>query len=201
MKFLPTGLKLALVLLAVATAPWTAVAEQEDDASAAAASERPIRDFAKGTWVAHTYGGYFNELGPNDQEGGFASVGASYHFVDNMSLGLEVSGYGISQPGPEAVAVAPGIVFRHHLFHTRRGSFFLDVTAAVVQASEQVPQGGTKFNFIEQAGMGITCDLRGNAHLLLGVRYLHLSNAQIEGDDRNPSINGVTAYVGLLFRL
>lgn len=164
-------------------------------------SDRPFTEFAKGTWTTQAYGGYLNELGPHDQEAGFGALGASYFFIDNMSLGLELVGYGVSQPGPEAFMGGPQLVFRHHLINTRPVSFFLDVTAAFAEANEQVPSGGTRFNFIEQAGMGITYGLRGNAHLLLGVRYYHLSNAQIEGPDRNPSNNGISAYAGLLFTL
>jgi hypothetical protein len=93
----------------------------------------------------------------------------------------------------------PGIIFRHHLVHTDRASFFLDLAAAFVEASDDVPTEGTRFNFIEQAGVGMTYHLQGNSHLLLGVRYLHLSNAGIEGQERNPSINGIAAYVGLMF--
>jgi hypothetical protein len=167
----------------------------------AAGSDRPFTEFARGTWTVQTYGGYLNELGPHDQEAGFAAFGGSYCFRDNMSLGLEVVGYGITQPGPDAVSGGPQIVFRHHLFNTRDTSFFLDLTAAFAEASERVPAEGTRFNFIEQFGAGLTRDLGDNAHLLAGVRYYHLSNASLEGHDRNPSNNGVVVYVGLLFTL
>jgi lipid A 3-O-deacylase len=188
-------LRLALLGLAMAaTAPARARAES-------ASSNAAFTEYAKGVWTVQTYGGYLNELGPHDQEGGFAAFGASYYFRDNMSLGLELVGYGISQPGPEAVAGGPQIVFRHHVVNTRDTSFFLDLTAAFAEASERVPPEGTRFNFIEQFGMGVTRDLRGNAHLLLGVRYYHLSNAGIEGGDRNPSNNGIVGYVGVLFTL
>jgi hypothetical protein len=36
-------------------------------------------------------------------------------------------------------------------------------------------------------------------YLMGGVRGTHLSNARSEGEDRNPSLNGVEGYVGLLF--
>ena len=62
-----------------------------------------------------------------------------------------------------------------------------------------MPEEGTRFNFIEQFGMGLTRDVGGRTHLLIGVRYYHLSNAGIEGQERNPSNNGVVAYLGLLF--
>lgn len=187
--------------LAMAATPSPG-AEPANPSPTTAPSDRPLTEFAKGTWTWQTYGGYLNELGPHDQEGGFAAVGASYAFVDNMTLGAELVGYGISQPGPDAAMLGPQFVFRHHLINERDTSFFLDVTIGFAQASERVPSEGTYFNFIEQFGMGVTRKLRdNNAHLLLGVRYYHLSNAGIEGQDRNPSNNGIVAYVGLLFTL
>ena len=36
-------------------------------------------------------------------------------------------------------------------------------------------------------------------YLLGGMRYLHFSNAQIDGKERNPSINAAEGYFGLLF--
>jgi hypothetical protein len=194
-------LALFVAILGLPMAVATSVALAEAAETEAFTSDRPFTEFAKGTWTIQTYGGYLNDFGPQDQEGGFATAGASYYFVDNMSLGLELVGYGISQPGPEAFAGGPQLAFRHHIINGRDWSFFFDVTAAFAEANERVPSGGTRFNFIEQAGMGLTYDLRGNSHLLLGVRYLHLSNAQMEGADRNPSINGISAYVGLMFTL
>ena len=161
----------------------------------------PRGDWDKGAWTFHTYGGYVNDLGPYDVEGGFAAAGFNYYLVDGISLGGEVAGYGISQPVHNAVAVAPGIVFRHHLVDTGNSSFFVDVAGAMFFANERVPDEGTDFNFATQAGIGLTQKLGGGSHLLLGVRFFHLSNANLEGDDRNPSLNGISAYVGLMFRL
>ena len=195
-----TRLIAPLVLLSLAAAPTPRLlAEIAPEVERSNAP--PFTDFPKGTWTLQTYGTYFNELGSEDVEAGIGTLGASYYFIDNMSLGLELSGFGISQPGDNAVAVGGGVIFRHHVIATRQGTFFLDLAASLFEASEDVPPGGTRFNFIEQAGIGVTCPLRGNAHLFLGVRYLHLSNAQIEGDDRNPSLNGVAAYAGIVFKL
>ena len=188
-----TPLTLTLLLTAVVATPR---ASAQDTRPA-----RPFTEYAKGTWTTQAYGGYLNELGPHDQEMVFGSFGASYYFVDNMSLGAELLGYFVSQPGPESFMAGPQGIFRHHLFNDRDTSLFLDITIGFVQGTERVPQDGTYFNFIEQAGLGVARRLEGNSHLLLGVRYYHLSNAQIEGDDHNPSNNGVCAYVGVLFTL
>jgi hypothetical protein len=160
-----------------------------------------LSHFAKGSWTFQTYAGYLNDLGAEDTEGGFATAGVSYYFVDDVSLGVEFSGYGLTQPGEDAVAGAAGVVLRHHLLHADRTGLFVDVAFAPAEASARVPQGGTRFNFFTQVGVGVTHALPGGPHLLLGARFAHVSNANIEGDDRNPSVNGVSAYAGLLFRL
>jgi hypothetical protein len=161
-------------------------------------SRRPL--FPKGTRTFQTYGGYLNDLGPQDQEGGFVSAGLGYYVFDGVSLSAELTGYGISQPGEDAVAGALGVVLRHHMVEFGDESFFVDVSFAPFEASHRVPQGGTRFNFVTQSGIGWAHGLSRDSNLMLGVRFIHLSNAQLEGNDRNPSINGISAYVGFMWR-
>lgn len=166
------------------------------------AGDEPIRPhFPQGTWTFQTYAGYLNDLGPQDTEGGFLSTGVGYFLWDGVSLSAEVSGYGISQPGDETLAGAIGVVLRHHLIERDHSSFFIDVAFAPIEALHRVPSGGTRFNYVTQCGIGLVHGLKNNSNLLLGVRYIHVSNAGLEGGDRNPSINGVSMYVGLMFRL
>ncbi len=160
--------------------------------------ERP-RQFQKGDWSFQTYGGYWNELGSGDQEAVFGTVGVGYYFVDNMSLNAEFTGMGVWQPGDDAVAGELHLLLRHHLFKNDRWSFFLDVGMGVFEADEEMPAGGTRFNFTTQTGPGLTYRLSDNLNLMIGGRFLHLSNAQIEGAVHNPSINAAVGYVGLIY--
>lgn len=187
------------LLVVAATAP----------ALAASPSSEP-GGFEKGSWTFQSYAGYVNDLGPYDVEMGFASVGVGYHFVDNMSLSAEVTGYGIGQPegdgdvadeGGNALAGGAGVVFRHHIFQAGETSLFIDVAASLFEASERVPAEGTRWNYATQTGLGIVHGSGPGPNLLLGVRFFHLSNADMHGDDRNPALNGVGAYAGVVFRL
>jgi len=168
--------------------------------SARAAGEHP-HEFDKGTWTFQSYGGYFNDLGPFDVEGGFGSAGVSYYFVDGMSVGAEVTGYGISQPVNNAAAGSVGLVFRHHLIDTGNSTLFVDVTGAAFEATDNVPAEGTQFNFFTTLGLGLTQNLGGGTHLMFGVRYFHVSNANLFGDDENPALNGISFYAGLMIKL
>jgi hypothetical protein len=170
-------------------------------ALSAGADEPPRGQFAKGTWTFQSYGGYFNDLGPYDVEGGFGSAGFSYYFVDGMSVGLEASGYGLSQPVNNAAAGSVGLAFRHHLIDTGNSTVFVDVTGSAFEATRDVPAEGTQFNFFTTLGLGVTQHLGGKSNLMFGVRYFHLSNANLFGDDVNPALNGVSVYVGVMIKL
>jgi hypothetical protein len=129
------------------------------------------------------------------------AVGAGYYVFDNVSLGAEVSAYGAWQKPSDAFAYGMAGVLRHHFLTFDRGTLFADVAFGPVEGTRRIPSAGTYFNFITRTGIGTTIQLRDNLYFLGGVRYLHLSNAQIEGKKRNPSINGIEGVVGLMWKL
>ena len=62
-----------------------------------------------------------------------------------------------------------------------------------------LPGIGVRKDFATRTGLGVSYHLQGNMYLLTGVRYFHISNAHIEGRLRNPSINGVEGFLGLMW--
>ncbi len=140
-----------------------------------------------------------NAYGPDQADIAALELGGNYFIRDNFSLGVEIAGYGVSQPGDDAAAVGLSGVFRHHLFDWDRKTLFFDGSFGPFEASEQVPGGGTRFNFVSRLGAGMTFDLQNDTKLMAGARWWHLSNAQIEGARRNPSINGIELYIGLMW--
>lgn len=129
-------------------------------------------------------------------------VGGHYFVSDSVSLGGMVSAAGVWQPGDDTDAAMFGLagVLRHHLARFERATVFADVAFGPVQATRRVPGEGTHFNFITRTGPGATLQLNDRLHLMLAVRYWHLSNARIEGRERNPSLNGAEVAVGLMWR-
>jgi hypothetical protein len=112
-----------------------------------------------------------------------------------------VTSYAVDQPGDDAVAASAGLLMRHHFLRWPRSTLFIDVGQSIFYGSDEVPPGGTHLNFAFRAGPGFTYQLRERAHLIGGMRYFHLSNARRRGAERNPSINGVEAYLGLMWEL
>ncbi|MDB5297306.1 MAG: lipid 3-O-deacylase PagL [Phycisphaerales bacterium] len=167
--------------------------------SPSAAPALPRDDFAAGTRAASLYLGYDRTF-VGDPQAGFAAVGLGYYFRDGMSLTAEARTYGFDQDaGSDAALFELDLMFRHHVVRGDGWSLYLDLGAGVTQATRAVPTGGTHFNFIEEAGAGATLRLADGVHLFGGARYWHLSNARIDGVDKNPALNGVGAYVGVMW--
>jgi len=76
----------------------------------------------------------------------------------------------------------------HNLFVAFRLGFLL--------CSDQLPPGGTFWNFTQRYVAGVSIRFLTNTNLLLGVNRLHISNA---GYKRNPSYDGNGAFVGVMY--
>lgn len=163
------------------------------------AANDPTSDFHEGLWSLTLYGSYTHDMQSTDVRMGGGTVGVGYYFKENLSLSAEFSGAYVGRPQQDTGAGEADLVLRHHLLHGDRWSVFLDVAGGLFEAGRDVPESGTRFDFIFQSGAGVAWRLKDNAYLLGGARYFHLSNAALEGRERNPSINGFRAYVGLMF--
>jgi hypothetical protein len=85
---------------------------------------------------------------------------------------------------------------------TRWGARFqpyVDIGAGLSQSSQDVPVGGTAFNFLLMAGSGITLPT-GRVATSIGGRWLHISNNGREGNDRNPDIQSLGIVVAIGWR-
>jgi hypothetical protein len=157
--------------------------------------------FDKGAWTLEMNGTYMHNTALGDVEYVAPSVGVGYYLIDNLAHTFELTGYHVNTENDNALAASFNLGLRYHLFRWDRMSLYADLSAGVFYASNEVPDGGTHFNFITRSGWGITYELRENMHLTLGGRFLHISNARIHGSDRNPSTNGVEGYIGLIIML
>lgn len=157
--------------------------------------------YPRGLRVVTVYGGYAAEPTGEREQIGFTNVGLNYYFADNWAFGFEATGVGVSQDENNAAAGGADIILRTHLWNYGRFSLYGDFSAGVLEADHRIPPGGTDFNFTIRTGVGSAYRLNETTSLMLGVRYLHLSNARQEGPNRNPSLNAIETYVGLMFRM
>lgn len=70
-----------------------------------------------------------------------------------------------------------------------------------MQTDHELRPGGTHFNFDERLGLGATWRLNQTAHLMSGARYMHISNADADGENHNRGADTMEFYLGLMFAL
>ncbi|XVJ60151.1 MAG: acyloxyacyl hydrolase [Tepidisphaera sp.] len=122
--------------------------------------------------------------------------------AENIQIGGEGSLWYFQQPGDNAFGGSLGFVLRWHFVNTNTWTVFLDSGIGVVAASEEIPSGGTQFNFMPRAGIGFTRKITdGGARFEMGLGWHHVSNARINGDDENPSIDLPMVHFGIVFPL
>lgn len=93
------------------------------------------------------------------------------------------------------------VLTRWHFLEHGPLTLYADGGAGMLFTTREVPRGGTHVNFTPQIGLGATWQLNDQTYLFGGARYWHLSNAGMDGRQRNPSIDGsVMAYFGVGWR-
>lgn len=104
--------------------------------------------------------------------------------------GLEDSSFGVN----------PNMVFRWHFFNNQKWTVYADMGIGVLLTTDDVPNDGTSFNFTPRAGVGFTRQIgESNTRWQLGLRWAHISNGRMSGDDDNPSRDSVMVYTGVVF--
>lgn len=151
---------------------------------------------SKGSARFNIMGGYaVNTKNSNDQHL-IAGVEWSNFLEENLSLELGLNAIYFDQAvGPEAIGGNFTLLLRWHFYAEDTWSMYFDGGAGLLWTSEDVPTGGTSFNFTPQGGFGATFDIGDDRRLMTGVRWHHVSNANI--DDSNPGRDAIQAYVGV----
>jgi hypothetical protein len=131
----------------------------------------------------------------------YGTVGLGHYLSDNLEVRPEIVGYYGSQSPEPAHMIGLTVEGRLHFLTIGRLSLFGEIGAGILEGDRDFPPKGTRFNFTYQGGLGLTYHLNEQLDLLARASFLHISNAFIEGRDRNPAFNGFGGYLGLLWRL
>jgi len=170
-------------------------AAEAPDASEEATSFRGPRAGNFGdadTWRINFYGtGAFADGG--NFYGAFA--GLSYFLIDDLSLEFELGLLGFDQDGPDAWGGNFNLLLRWHFYSQSSWSIFIDAGAGFLKTNDDVPDSGSNYNFTPQAGAGFSFDIGGDWRLLAGVRWHHISNANLA--DENPGRDSIQVWAGL----
>ncbi|MBL8990513.1 MAG: acyloxyacyl hydrolase [Phycisphaerae bacterium] len=180
--------------LDLASALATQPAEPPPQAAAAPRFGEP------GPWFLTLGGGAAFDF--EDSTDGNLFVGFSTFLARELEFQIELGAWYFNQPGDDTGGLSASLVARWHLLHADDFDWtvYLDAGIGVLGAFDETPPGGTSFNFLPRLGAGFTKAIDGTpARLQVGLRWHHISNARINGDDNNPARNGLMVYAGVIF--
>jgi hypothetical protein len=139
----------------------------------------------------------------NGEAGAAAFVGASSVIARDLEFSADLTRWYLTEDHPngdDAVALNLNPKLRWHFIAEESYTLFLEAGVGLLIATDEVPEGGSEFNFTPQAGAGVTFPLSGGPdRLVVGVNWRHFSNANSFGSERNPGRDDVYAYIGVTF--
>lgn len=171
----------------------------------AAPNEQPVSEnsipFGKrGTERWYIQGAGAVTIDNDDDEGqkfGLVGGGLSYFFANGHSVNLELNTMAFDQAQEDALGLNLGIIFRWHLYRQENWSLYFDGGAGILGTTNQVPSAGSSFNFTPQVGIGGTINLNREQRLMMGIRWHHISNADLY--ENNPGRDSIMGYFGINF--
>jgi hypothetical protein len=126
------------------------------------------------------------------------TVGVWWAYREGRTFGVEFHAVAVTQERPRNAflnALTP--VFRCRVWQGRRSTMFLEFGGGFSWSDAPVPPRGTRLNYLTMTSAGFTRRLSAQAHAVASVRWLHLSNASLEGRDRNPDIEAIGGFIGV----
>lgn len=126
---------------------------------------------------------------------GLIGAGISKFLFDRHSINLELNTIYFSQPSDNALGLNLALLMRWHFVRKSNWSLYVDGGAGVMGTTSDVPEAGASFNFTPQAGAGATIKLDNRQRLMLGLRWHHISHADLF--ETNPGRDSIMGYIGL----
>jgi hypothetical protein len=197
-RALPSVLLPALVFVLLATASGAALAQPASPGGAPVPVDDPFgrrgwhlevsTDLALETW---------NYNGNREEMYGLVT-GITYGVRDGVVLTASGPLYYVSQRGVDAFLLGATFGVRGRVWRRGPSAAFLEFQVGISQADTPTPPRGTRFNYLALGGAGVAIRIQRHAHLLAGLKWVHVSNASLAGRDRNPDIEAVGPRIGIL---
>ena len=192
-----------LSLLTVESSPASSAPIEQEEADSLAVKPEKDSEYIFGQkGQSHWYiqGAGATTLDRNEafpQRFGLVGAGLSKFLFNGHSINLELNSMYFSQPGDDALGLNLGLLMRWHFLRKSNWSLFVDGGAGILGTTSDVPSAGASFNFTPQAGAGTTIKLSEQRRLMLGLRWHHISHADLFG--ANPGRDSILGYVGIKF--
>lgn len=153
----------------------------------------PAKFGVKGSWRWEFEGSWMNDFDSDNQLQG--AWYASWFLIDNFSFdfGPEVAWF--SQGGGNTWGAGPAFMFRWHFFARETWSIYADAGVGLMFTGSNVPPAGSSVNVTPRIGVGASFEVAPNARILTGIRWAHISNANVA--DNNDGRNSIQLYAGI----
>lgn len=164
-------------------------------------SKPSAHEFGKddGTWWCTIGGGVASTFGDDTDYN--VRISFTTFLAPNFQIGGELGLWAFTQKGTDdPFGINPVLVLRYHFYNDGDWTIFGEAGIGLLFATDDIPTGGSSIDFTPRVGIGATKKLTDDGtRLEFGVRWHHISNARIFGDDENPGRDLPMAFIGVTF--
>lgn len=178
--------------------PTTATPIAQEESTTETEPESPPVFGTKGQKRWYVQGAFATTLDNNESDPrrfGLVGAGLSQFFLNGHSANLELNSMYFDQPGDDALGLNLSLILRWHFVRQENWSLYIDGGAGILGTTNDVPTEAASFNFTPQVGGGASIKLKDQQRLLLGLRWHHISHADLF--ESNPGRDSIFGYVGL----
>jgi hypothetical protein len=156
--------------------------------------------FAKGRWRAEFLAQAALEAwnyNPSHEELYGLIQGVSYGLRDGLVLIARQRIHYISQRRNDSRLLGLTAGLRGRVYRHGRTTGFLQFDLGVSDAAVALPPGGTRFNYLAIGGGGVMVRINHRVQAIGTLEVVHISNAGLAGNDRNPDIEAIGPSLGV----
>ncbi|MEO0377852.1 MAG: acyloxyacyl hydrolase, partial [Cyanobacteria bacterium P01_A01_bin.17] len=122
--------------------------------------------------------------------------GITHFFASGHSINVSLNTLDFSQECSDSIGINIDGIARWHFLRKKTWSLFVDGGVGILNTTSRVPLiGGSRFNFTPQVGGGASLRIAEKTRLLMGIRWHHISNANLF--EPNDGQDAVFGWVGL----
>jgi hypothetical protein len=163
-------------------------------------SSSPEDAFAEGRWRAEFFAQAAIEAwnyNPSHEELYGLVQGVTYGLREGLVLLVRQRVYYISQRRNDSRLLGITTGLRRRVYQHGRTAAFVQFDVGLSDAAVALPPGGTRFNYLAIGGGGITAQINRRLQAIATLEVVHVSNAGLAGNDRNPDIEAIGPSVGI----
>ncbi len=123
-----------------------------------------------------------------------------YPLREWIGFGGELQAYKMRDPLGESIGFGSAIFFTWSVLRSVRWKLSFDNGFGMLWTTNNFPNEGTQFNFSTFYGVSFDYAITEEVAVQVGVRNMHISNAYLFGENRNPAFNSIGFLIGLRFR-